>query len=288
MRPGTILATLVRMRIDGSSIARDIRNRVRAQLAARGRQPTLGVIVVKDTPEIRTFVNIKQCIGREIGVVVDVVQMDANGQDTASVLEMVSRTAETHDGVVLQLPLPATVDTEVVLAAFPLSCDVDVLGSAAWQSFERGSLPYLPPVVGAMDEILRREHVDVAGQEVLIVGEGRLVGAPASVWAAERGAQVTVVNKQTTDIESLARCADVIILGAGSPGVLKSHMVKPGVIILDAGTSESEGVLKGDADPACEAVASIFTPTPGGIGPITVAKLFENLVKLTEAVGHSS
>jgi methylenetetrahydrofolate dehydrogenase (NADP+)/methenyltetrahydrofolate cyclohydrolase len=99
------------------------------------------------------------------------------------------------------------------------------------------------------------------------------------------GANVTVTNRSTVDLASHTREADVIILGAGSPGLLTPDMVKQGAIVLDAGTSEEGGVVKGDANPAVAEKASLFTPTPGGIGPITVAKLFENLLVL-DALKH--
>ncbi len=91
---------------------------------------------------------------------------------------------------------------------------------------------------------------------------------------------MTTLNSSTGDLAEHTREADVLVLGAGSPGLITPDMVKDGVIILDAGTGESEGVLKGDADPACAAKARIFTPTPGGLGPVTVAKVFENLLTL--------
>jgi methylenetetrahydrofolate dehydrogenase (NADP+)/methenyltetrahydrofolate cyclohydrolase len=130
--------------------------------------------------------------------------------------------------------------------------------------------------------VLHRHGYALAGRNVLVIGEGHLVGEPAAIWAAQLGANVTTVNASTVDMRDKLLTADVIISGAGVPGLVTPDMVKDGVILLDAGTSESEGVLKGDIDPLCADKAALYTPTPGGIGPITVAKVFENLVILAE------
>jgi methylenetetrahydrofolate dehydrogenase (NADP+) / methenyltetrahydrofolate cyclohydrolase len=117
-------------------------------------------------------------------------------------------------------------------------------------------------------------------RHVVVVGSGKLVGLPASRWFMEQGSAVSVVTKDTADIAYYTKNADIIVLGAGVPRLLTPDMVKEGVVILDAGTSEDGGVLAGDADPACAEKASLFTPVPGGIGPITVAVLLRNLVEL--------
>jgi methylenetetrahydrofolate dehydrogenase (NADP+) / methenyltetrahydrofolate cyclohydrolase len=114
----------------------------------------------------------------------------------------------------------------------------------------------------------------------VIVGRGRLVGMPAEIWCQKQGARVTVVTRETKDAGELIAQAQILILGAGQPGLITKDMVRPNVILFDAGTSEDGGVLKGDADPGCAAVASLFTPVPGGIGPITIAVLLRNLLSL--------
>jgi len=138
----------------------------------------------------------------------------------------------------------------------------------------------LPPVVGAIKELSKRQHVVFAGAKVVVVGEGRLVGKPAALWAKKQGAQVKVIHRNTERPEEILKTADIIISGAGDPGIIKPEMIKEGVVIFDAGTSEEGGVLKGDANPACADKATLFTPVPGGIGPITVAVLLRNLVNL--------
>ena len=270
------------MVVDGKRIAVELKAALRTRLSTQKRELSLGVLVVHETPEIRQFVALKERCGTEVGVRVDVVRTSPVAQSTQDVLRELLHLSQRHDGVIVQLPLPKTVDMDAVLRLIPFSHDVDVLGMVAYEQFARGALPFLPPVIGAFAEVLRREHVALAGARVLVVGEGRLVGAPAAVWARHGGAVVTVVNNETSDLTVHTRDADIIVLGAGSPGILKPDMVQQGCVILDAGTSEEGGVLKGDADPACAERARVFTPTPGGIGPITVVKVFENLSALAE------
>jgi methylenetetrahydrofolate dehydrogenase (NADP+)/methenyltetrahydrofolate cyclohydrolase len=117
-------------------------------------------------------------------------------------------------------------------------------------------------------------------QRVVIAGKGRLVGAPAEVWAKKQGAAVQVITRDTQDNERAIQDAQILILGAGSPWFVTPDMVRDDVIIFDAGTSEDSGELKGDAHPDCAKKASLFTPVPGGIGPITIAILLRNLVTL--------
>jgi methylenetetrahydrofolate dehydrogenase (NADP+)/methenyltetrahydrofolate cyclohydrolase len=210
------------------------------------------------------------------------MQLGVLEQKSESLLQKILHVTRECDGLVLQLPLPSQYHLDSVLNLFPLSHDVDVIGNTAFQQHKEGMLPFLPPVVGAIAEILHQQNVLLAGRKVLVIGEGRLVGSPAVFWAERLGAQVSVVTKRVGVLADLAPTADVIILGAGSPGLLTPDMIKQGVMIFDAGTSETEGVVKGDADPACADKAMLFTPTPGGIGPITVAKVFENLLTLVD------
>jgi methylenetetrahydrofolate dehydrogenase (NADP+)/methenyltetrahydrofolate cyclohydrolase len=227
-------------------------------------------------------VSLKQRFGAEIGVSVDVVQLGVMAQKSEMLLQTILHATRDFDGLVLQLPLPPQYHLESVLNLFPLSHDVDVIGNTAYQQHKEGTLPFLPPVVGAIAEVLQSQGIKLAGMNVLVVGSGRLVGGPAALWATKLGANVTVVNAETGNLAAQAPNADVLILGAGKPGLITPDMIKADAIVLDAGTSETEGVVRGDADPACAEKARVFTPTPGGIGPITVAKVFENLFTLTD------
>jgi len=177
---------------------------------------------------------------------------------------------ETTDGVIVQLPFFSHIDLETVLATLNSQWDVDGLGHTPL---------VLPPVVVAIDEICRRENIDFSGKAILVAGYGRLVGKPISQWLTSKGLSPSVVTSPE-ELQGQAPHADVIFLGTGVPHLLKPSMIKEGVIIMDAGTSEDAGKVVGDADPVCAEKASLFTPVPGGIGPITVSAIFKNLFYL--------
>lgn len=258
------------MIVDGRAIAADILARLRARIAERATPPHLTVFACEPNFETQKFLGLKQKAAREVGITVNLIEFPPS-VSTAEVMQTLAAHAPHTDGFVVQLPFPSPIDIDQVIAAIPASKDVDVLGY-------HGGDGLLPPVVGAIVEIAERHQVVFEGQSVVIVGQGRFVGAPA----ARRWPHATVVTEHTPGRAALLKNADILILGAGVPGLITPEQIKDGAILFDAGTSEVSGVLRGDADPACAAHAALFTPVPGGIGPITVAVLLRNLVELAE------
>ena len=203
--------------------------------------------------------------------------------DHASQEEVMSAVARPGaDAVIVQLPLPEHLDTSAILNTIPVELDADVLSAHAYARFtDNEDSALLPPVVAAIAEILERANVMVAGRGAVVVGQGRLVGMPAAAWLVNQGAEVMVVTKDEGDLSRLAD-ADIIISGAGSPALIQPEHVQESAALIDAGTSESGGAIVGDADPSCAEKVAVFTPVPGGVGPIAVACLFRNVMLLTE------
>src|SRR5690606_32388591 len=143
----------------------------------------------------------------------------------------------------------------------------------------------LSPVALAVEEVLERSGVDLEGKKVAIVGYGDLVGKPTSFLLKMKGVQFEVFDSDS-DLEGL-RDFDVVISGVGKPGLIKGEYLKEGSVVLDAGTSESEGELLGDVHPSAQGVAALLTPVPGGVGPITVVKLFENVLRSLETKNNA-
>ena len=154
-----------------------------------------------------------------------------------------------------------------------------MLSDEAFKEFSDGTFPATPPVPAAMRYILSQNSFSIYGKKVVIVGKGRLVGKPAEVLFKQLGAEVVSLGSKD-NISEYTRAADVIILGVGKPGLLTPEMIKEGAVILDAGASEASGKVVGDADPRCADKASLFTPVPGGVGPIAVVEIFANLIAL--------
>jgi methylenetetrahydrofolate dehydrogenase (NADP+)/methenyltetrahydrofolate cyclohydrolase len=261
------------MVIDGKKIAKEITEEIISKIKIDNLTPTMVVIACDPNFETRKYLFLKQSKAEALGISLEAVILSSEST-TETIIEIIKEQSVKVGGIIVQLPLPAHIDTGVVLASIPTELDVDAFG------YDGSDLQVLPPVVGAIDEISTRHEVQWAGKKVVIFGQGRLVGAPATTYAHTKGARVTILTEKSTDIISVVENADIIILGVGKPNLLTSDMIKSGVIVFDAGASEDGGLLVGDASPQVADKASLFTPVPGGIGPITIAILFRNLVKL--------
>lgn len=262
------------MIVDGRSIAEDIYKEIAASLQGSAKKPRLVAFTCAPTKETEQFLRLKIKKANAVGIEVSVVEFD-QATTTPEVTQSIKAAA--NNGLIIQLPFPNSIAVDQALAAIPKERDVDVAHYAG------GDSDILPPVVGAIKEIAARHGIDFAGKEVAVVGSGKLVGKPAAMWAEAKGGKVSVIDINTPNTDELLRSADIIISGAGVPGLITPEKIKDGVVIFDAGTSEDGGVMKGDVDPACADKCALFTPVPGGIGPITVAVLLRNLVELTKS-----
>jgi len=258
------------MMIDGRSIAEDVYGMLLADRESISHKIRLGIIVGIDDPVIESFLRIKKRAAERLGV--EIVRVDLVGADTGQLIAAVRTLSEETDGVIVQLPLSENVDTDAVLAAIPSGKDVDANGPQHDPSV-------FAPVANAVGEILERSNVEIKGKNVLIVGHGRLVGKPVEEWFHKHLVRTSVVT-DSINLERQSPDADIIILGVGEPGLLKPSMIKEGAVVIDAGTAELGKKVVGDADPACAAKCSVFTPVPGGVGPIAVAMIFKNLFEL--------
>lgn len=248
--------------IDGRALAEKRIAELRAERDPLGPL-TLSIVVTQEDAVTASFLKIKSRVAEALGVTVEYVP---------------TLQAARGDGVILQLPLPVGMDQDAERARIPLMKDVDVLSDLAYEAFCAGTFPP-PPVPRALEYILKSNNVTYTDAQVVVVGQGRLVGKPAAELFRQRGASVVTLEKGD-DVRSHTEHADIVILGAGDPHFLKPGMVREGVVILDAGTSESAGRVVGDADPACADKALLMTPTPGGVGPIAVVEIFANLFEL--------
>lgn len=256
------------MIVDGREMAAEVLVRAKARAEHLARRPkVLWYVAGEPTPATRSYLKIKERSAEAAG---------CDFEETKDVASFVSA-----DAAIVQLPVPEGFPLDVV----PVEKDADVLSQAAREKFERGDVDaLLPPVVGAVQEIFEKNGVEAQGKRVVVVGAGFLVGAPVATWLGQQGAEVTVVTIENSEEEIIAalRDTEIVISGAGSPHFIKPEMFKAGVVLVDAGTSELGGKVVGDADPACAERCSLFTPVPGGVGPLAVAKLFENAVTLAE------
>jgi methylenetetrahydrofolate dehydrogenase (NADP+)/methenyltetrahydrofolate cyclohydrolase len=263
------------MIIDGKKIAEEIKLDLKEKFSKLEIKPTVAIVQVGDDPVTSKFVRTKQKFAEDIGVNFDISHFPGD----ITVELVLKRISELNNdpavnGIVVQLPLPKNFDTQTILDSVLVSKDIDVLSSTPNN--------LLTPVVGVVKEILSRYKLQITNYtSVVIVGQGKLVGKPVTEWFRKSGANVTVLDKDNWEADASATAlatANIVVTGAGVPGLIKPTMIKDGVVLIDAGTSESSGKLVGDMDPACADKASVFTPVPGGVGPVTIAMLYKNLL----------
>ncbi len=261
------------MIVDGRAIAARIYREIQNEVTHMRSKPHLTVFTCNPNFETQKYLALKRRKAHEVGISMSVVEFPL-AITTEEIVTSIKHSCMQTDGIIVQLPFPNHIEIDTVLKAIPKAYDVDAV------SYDGSDETILPPVVGAIREISLIHDILFASQKVIVVGKGRLVGMPSEIWCQTQGAQVTVVTKETQNSEEIIKAAHIIILGAGQPNLLVPDMMSKGAVIFDAGTTEDGGVLVGDADPACAEKASVFTPVPGGIGPITVAILLRNLVTL--------
>ena len=280
--------------IDGRRISADVRLEVSAS-AGRfserfGRPPGLGTLLVGDDPASAIYIRMKHRACEEVGVhsVHRTLPQDATQQD---VMDVVAHLVEDDavDGVLVQMPLPTGLDPDPVVLAVPPEKDVD--GFHPWNLGAIASgidgIPSCTPA-GVMT-LLDAYGVELEGLDAVVVGRSRTVGMPMALLLLQRDATVTVTHHLTRDLAFATRRADVLVSAAGVPGLITADMVKPGAVVIDIGTTRTDDGLRGDVDfDAVSEVASMITPVPGGVGPMTIATLLQSTVKLAWARAERS
>ena len=278
------------MLIDSRQIAREIGDRIQSEIAIQNLNLTLLVVQVGEDPASTSFIKMKKAFAERVGIKVKLVELSEDGS-TNDVKEIVADAGDNKEisGIIVQLPLPKSFNTREILDLIPPNKDPDLLGSEAQARFAAGESEILPPVVAAVSQIFDNYQVATDLADIAVVGYGQLVGQPVGKWLHNMGIDFALITSENENPEAILSKADIIVSGVGKPGLIKPHMIKDDVVLIDAGTSESPEApvgptnrgLVGDADPRCAEKASLMTPVPGGVGPIAVAKLFENLLALS-------
>ena len=281
--------------LDGTATAAEVKADLAARVAAlarRGVTPGLGTVLVGDDPGSRAYVAGKHRDCAEVGIASIQVQLptDATQQQVSDAVRALNDDP-TCTGYIVQLPLPAGLDANAILALMDPGKDADGLHptNLGWLVLGRPApLPCTPRGVVAL---LRRYDVPLAGAEVCVVGRGVTVGRPLGLLLTRRAenATVTLCHTGTRDLAAHLRRADVVVAAAGVPGLVTADVVRPGAAVLDVGITRTAAGLVGDVDPQVAEVAGFLAPMPGGVGPMTRAMLLTNVVETAErAAGGAS
>jgi len=272
------------MIIDGKKLAEEIIEELKKERELIPKKIRLAVVLVGDNPASLSFIKQKEKAAKELNIDFRLYQYE-NSIKTKELRKKVNEICRVtyNRGVVVQLPLPDSINNQVVLNAILALKDPDILSEKNLGGFYTNRLKFLPPVVESIKFLLEKYQINPEGKNVLIIGRGQLVGKPVSLWFIHQRATVTVANSQTKNLENLIEIADIIVTSAGKPNLITAEMVKEGVVIFDAAVVSEAGKLKGDCDSdSLKDKVALITPVPGGLGPLTVAFLFKNLLEMVK------
>jgi methylenetetrahydrofolate dehydrogenase (NADP+)/methenyltetrahydrofolate cyclohydrolase len=272
-----------------AAIRADLTDRV-AKLAQAGLTPGLGTVLVGDDPGSHSYVNGKHRDCAQVGIlsIRRDLPADATQQQVEdAVAELNADPACT--GYIVQLPLPRGLDPQPVLAMIDPAKDADGLQPVNLGKLVLGEPGPLPCTPRGIVELLRRFDVPIAGADVTVIGRGITVGRSLGLLLTRRSenATVTLCHTGTRDLAAHTRSADIVVVAAGTPGLLTADMVKPGAAVLDVGISRTDAGIVGDVDSGVAEVAGYLAPMPGGVGPMTRAMLLANVVEAAERAAGS-
>src|SRR5271157_4071221 len=292
--------------LDGVAIAAAIQQEVAGEvraLAARGIRPGLAAVLVGNVSASEIYVRSKVQTCAALGIFSELITPPET-VTTAELLELVAQlnARDEIDGILIQLPLPAHVDTKALLDAVSPEKDVDGFHPINSGRLLAGRPALAPCTPAGIIEILKRSGIPIGGRHAVVVGRSDIVGKPAAMLLLHQNATVTICHSKTRDLGAITRQADILVAAIGRPGFITPDMVKPGATIIDvginriisreefdrffAGNAKREAAfakrgstLVGDVHPKAFELAGAYTPVPGGVGPLTIAMLMANTVR---------
>jgi methylenetetrahydrofolate dehydrogenase (NADP+)/methenyltetrahydrofolate cyclohydrolase len=278
----TAVSTVV---VDGKALAQELRDEIAAeiaQLVATGhRPPCLAVVLVGDNPASLSYIKGKRRACERAGMTSQEHNLAATAtqEDVVDLVHALNRDAHV-DGILVQLPLPKPLRPEPVIDAIDPAKDVDGLHPINAGRLLAGMPGLRPCTPLGILEVLDRNRVVLEGANAVVIGRSVLVGKPIALLLLERHATVTICHSRTRDLAAVVREADVVVAAAGTPLLVKGGWIRPGAAVVDLGVNMVDGVQVGDVDfDAALGVASLITPSRGGVGPLTITMLLRNTLE---------
>jgi len=271
--------------MDGKKLAKQTKADIAVRVKQSNKRLGLGTILVGTDPGSVAYVEGKHSDCAEVGI----NSIRVNLPVGASEQEIIKAVTDLNNnpectGFIIQLPLPKSVDTEKILLAIDPKKDADGLNPVNLGNLVLSVNKVIPCTPRAILALLNEYKIKLSGSKVLIIGRGTTVGRPLSILLSQKpiDATITLAHSATTNLTDLIKEADVVIAAIGIAHFIKPNMVKPGATIVDVGITRVDNKLLGDVDPAVAQIAAFFTPTPGGVGPMTRAMLLSNLLELAK------
>ncbi len=264
--------------MDGKKIAEEKFVKLQKKIEEDSFSLSLAIVKTMKDDVSETYVNAKKKTLEKYGIRVAIYTFKEDVKEDY-LQEFIKDIKE--DGIIVQLPLPSQIRKENILNFIDVKKDVDVFSAKLLGDYYLKKSTIIPPVVGAVDILLKEYSIDVKGKNVALVGAGDLVGKPLTLFFIGKEATVFVLNKHTGNIENYIKEADVVVSGAGVFNLIKGEMVKEGAVVIDAGTSFFSGKVVGDVEiESVSKKASYLAKVPGGVGPLTTYCLAKNLIEL--------
>ena len=271
--------------IDGKAVARKLRaeyaSRVENLKSRHGVQPGIAVILVGDNPASQVYVRNKIQACKETGIHSELYHMPASTPESELLARIDALDADplVH-GILVQLPLPPHINVAHVLERIAVQKDVDGFHLYNVGGLVTGNTVFPPCTPFGVQKLLEYEKVPIEGQNVVVVGASNIVGKPMALMLMQQDATVCICHKKTKDLAQFTMLADILVVAAGVPGLIVPQMVKTGVVVIDVGINRlPDGRLVGDVDfEGVRQKASLITPVPGGVGPMTITMLLHNTI----------
>lgn len=267
-----------------NELAEDLKDAV-ADLKNQGVTPGLTVILVGENPASKVYVRNKKRRAEDLGINFDLIKYDADVTQAELVQKIEELNADVNvDGILVQLPLPKTIDEETIVNLVAAEKDVDGFNPVNFGHLWQNDATVIPSTAGGIMTLLDKSGVKLTGKHVVIINRSNIVGRPLGALMLNADATVTFVHSKTKDIKELTKQADILVSGVGIADFVTSDMVKPGAIVIDVGMNRNdEGKLVGDVafDDVLPEV-SLITPVPGGVGPMTIITLMEQVIVIAQ------
>ena len=272
--------------IDGKLISKTIEHDLKTKIADLHLSPKLIIIQIGNKEESNTYIKHKIAFAERIGVVVEYKKYAETIAEESVITDIKNyNTDSTVHGIIVQLPVPPQFSATKILETIVATKDVDGLTSASTNSLLRNEPGFVSGATQAVLKILEIKQIDVTGKRIVVVGHSALVGKPTALALMNRNATVTVCHEFTKDLATETKQADILITAVGKPNLITTDHVSAGQMIIDIGiTVTADKKVVGDVDfEAVKDIVAAITPVPGGIGPMTIACLFENLITAAAA-----
>ena len=269
--------------LDGKATAATIKSELRTIVSGMAIKPGLGTVLVGNDPGSHSYVGGKHKDCAEVGIQsirVDLPESATQADILAAIKDL--NNAKECTGYIVQLPVPKSVDTNLILESIDPSKDADGLHPLNLGKLVIGQKAPLPCTPKGILELLKRYQIQTKGAHVVVMSRGLTVGRPLSLLLSQKGidATVTITHTSTKSAISHTKEADIVVAAIGSAYFLKPEMIKAGAVLLDVGITRTQDGLLGDIDPSCNEKASYIAPMPGGVGPMTRAMLLQNVVEM--------